>query len=172
MVRQMACSAQSRQFNKRVGSQEGVHNTRAHARGKPQLAFVWAHSKFPADGRLSAGKASVAPTAASSPPMHAACRPAAPGWRHFSAAQTPFSLVRQRTAFQLSRPRASGMSGMGHEDAFPPPRLSGRCRFSQGTFAGTRGNGENAPKPALHVTTLEPQESTEAVRKPRRSICA
>ena len=34
----------------------------------------------------------------------------------------------------------------GHEDAFPPPRLSGRCWFSQGTFAGTRGNGEDAPK--------------------------
>jgi hypothetical protein len=41
------------------------------------------------------------------------------------------------------------MSSMGHEDAFPPPRLSGRCRFSQGTFAGTRGNGEDAPIPDL-----------------------
>jgi hypothetical protein len=38
-------------------------------------------------------------------------------------------------------------SGKGHEDAFPPPRLSGRCRFSQGTFAGTRRNGEDAPIP-------------------------
>ena len=36
------------------------------------------------------------------------------------------------------------MTAMGDEDAFPPPRLSGRCRFSQGTFAGTRGNGEDA----------------------------
>src|SRR5580698_1834096 len=32
----------------------------------------------------------------------------------------------------------------GHEDAFPRPRLSARCRFSQGTFAGTRGNGRDA----------------------------
>jgi len=24
---------------------------------------------------------------------------------------------------------------LGHEDAFPPPRLSARCRFSQRTFA-------------------------------------
>jgi len=38
---------------------------------------------------------------------------------------------------------------MGHEDAFPPPRLSVRCRFSQGTFAGTRGNGRDAPIPAV-----------------------
>jgi hypothetical protein len=33
------------------------------------------------------------------------------------------------------------MTAVGHEDAFPPPRLSARCRFSQGTFTGTRGNG-------------------------------
>jgi hypothetical protein len=37
------------------------------------------------------------------------------------------------------------MTGSGHEDAFPPPRLSVRCRFSQGTFAGTRRNGRDAP---------------------------
>jgi len=37
----------------------------------------------------------------------------------------------------------------GHEDAFPRPRLSARCRFSQGTFAGTRGNGRDAPIPAI-----------------------
>src|SRR5438874_2695801 len=32
-----------------------------------------------------------------------------------------------------------------HEDQ-PPARLNGRCRFSRGTFAGTRGNGRDAPK--------------------------
>jgi hypothetical protein len=36
-------------------------------------------------------------------------------------------------------------NSLGHEDAFPPPRLSGRCRFSQGTSAGTLGNDEDAP---------------------------
>jgi hypothetical protein len=43
------------------------------------------------------------------------------------------------------------MSLKGHEDAFPSPGLSARCRFSQRTFAGTRGNGRDAPKadPAL-----------------------
>jgi hypothetical protein len=33
---------------------------------------------------------------------------------------------------------------LGHEDAFPRPRLSARCRFGQGTFAGTRGNERDA----------------------------
>jgi hypothetical protein len=33
---------------------------------------------------------------------------------------------------------------MGHEDAFPRPRLSARCRFSQGTFAGSQGNRQSA----------------------------
>jgi len=37
------------------------------------------------------------------------------------------------------------MTGMGHEDRFPPSRLNGSCRFSQGTFAGTRANGRDAP---------------------------
>ena len=31
-------------------------------------------------------------------------------------------------------------SVMGHEDAFPRPRLSARCRFSQRSFEGTWGN--------------------------------
>src|SRR5215469_671591 len=37
-------------------------------------------------------------------------------------------------------PRAT--TGLGHEDAFPRPRLSVRCRFSQGTFARTGATGE------------------------------
>ena len=43
----------------------------------------------------------------------------------------------------LTRPLLCGprMAASGHEDAFPRPMLSARCRFSQGTFAGTRGNG-------------------------------
>jgi hypothetical protein len=40
-------------------------------------------------------------------------------------------------------------AAVGHEDAFPEPRLSARCRFSQGTFAGTLGNGRDAPIPAV-----------------------
>jgi hypothetical protein len=47
----------------------------------------------------------------------------------------------------------------GHQDAFPPPRLSVRCRFSQGTVAGTRGNGRDAPIPAVRGTEIEWQGS-------------
>ena len=39
----------------------------------------------------------------------------------------------------------AAMTAMGHEDAFLRPRLSARYRFIQGTLAGTRGNGRNAP---------------------------
>jgi hypothetical protein len=44
---------------------------------------------------------------------------------------------------------------MGHEERFPSPRLSARCRFSQGTFAGTRVNGRDAPKPAVDAAAIE-----------------
>jgi hypothetical protein len=46
-----------------------------------------------------------------------------------------------------------------HEERFPPPRLSARCRFSQGTFAGMRGNGRDAPKPAVPGTVGRPKRS-------------
>ena len=53
------------------------------------------------------------------------------------------------------------MAAKRHEDAFPPPRLSGRSRFSQGTFAGTRGNGEDAPLPAVRAATIGRLKSTQ-----------
>jgi hypothetical protein len=37
------------------------------------------------------------------------------------------------------------MAAMGHEDAFPPMTMSNRSRFAKPTFAGTRGNEQNAP---------------------------
>jgi hypothetical protein len=43
---------------------------------------------------------------------------------------------------------------MGHQDAFLRPRLSARYRLSQGTLAGTRGNGRGAPIPDLPTTAL------------------
>ena len=51
-------------------------------------------------------------------------------------------------------------AGVGHEDAFPRPRLSARYRFSQETFAGTRGNGRDAPTPAVRATTIKSPELT------------
>jgi hypothetical protein len=55
----------------------------------------------------------------------------------------------------------SPVTAQGHEDAFPEPRLSARCRFSQGTFAGTLGNGRDAPKAAV-----SPTASKSAISKP------
>ena len=45
---------------------------------------------------------------------------------------------------------------MGHEDAFPPPRLSVRCGFSQRTFARTRSNVRDAPIPVIRITAADP----------------
>jgi hypothetical protein len=40
------------------------------------------------------------------------------------------------------------MTALGREDRFQRPSLSGCCRFGYATFAGTRGNGRDAPVPA------------------------
>jgi len=37
----------------------------------------------------------------------------------------------------------------GHENQFALPELSARCRISQRTLPGTRGNGRDAPIPDL-----------------------
>jgi len=41
------------------------------------------------------------------------------------------------------------VAGLGHEERLLPSRLNGCCRFGQGTFAGTQGNGEVASKAAI-----------------------
>jgi hypothetical protein len=38
------------------------------------------------------------------------------------------------------------MTLKGQDDQFPPPRMSARSAFGKQTFAGTRGNEEDAPK--------------------------
>ena len=43
------------------------------------------------------------------------------------------------------RPEVRVLWATRHQDAFLQPRLSARYRFSQGTLAGTRGNGRDAP---------------------------
>jgi hypothetical protein len=58
---------------------------------------------------------------------------------------------RQESTSRPTTDRGPPRAGMGHEDAFSRPRLSARCRFNQETFAGTRGNGEDAPKAAISV---------------------
>jgi hypothetical protein len=55
---------------------------------------------------------------------------------------------------------------VGHEDAFLRPRLSTRCRFSQGTFAATRGNGRDAPK----AVVFRESDVTSGFDLPERSF--
>ena len=45
---------------------------------------------------------------------------------------------------------------MGHGPALLSTEASGRCRFSQETFAGSHGNGRYAPTPAVQVAIIEP----------------
>jgi hypothetical protein len=47
-----------------------------------------------------------------------------------------------------------------HEERFPAPRLSAGYRINQKTFAGTRGNGRDAPIPDLRGIAIKPPEST------------
>jgi hypothetical protein len=56
------------------------------------------------------------------------------------------------------------MAEKGHEDAFPRPGLSARCRFSQGTFAGTRGNGRDAPIAVIRSSLANRQRADRACR--------
>ena len=61
------------------------------------------------------------------------------------------------------------MTAQGHEDAFPRLRLSARCRFSQGTFAGTWGNGRDAPIPVIRCAGDGDRCAAVMLRDPLRS---
>jgi hypothetical protein len=50
-----------------------------------------------------------------------------------------------------------GKSLKGHEDAFLPTTLSNRSRLGKPTFAGTRGNEQDAPISDLPALTPERQ---------------
>jgi hypothetical protein len=54
------------------------------------------------------------------------------------------------------------MTGMGHEEPFPPPMLSGRCGFGYRAFAAASGNGKVASIPAVLSIALEPLCLTES----------
>jgi hypothetical protein len=47
-------------------------------------------------------------------------------------------------------------------ERFSPPRASGRCRFGEGTFASTHGNGRDAPKTAPRRIATEPRDRSVA----------
>ncbi len=44
--------------------------------------------------------------------------------------------------------------GLGHEDQFPPPSLSGRYRLSEATFAAMGRKEEDAPKAVISSTAV------------------
>jgi hypothetical protein len=50
------------------------------------------------------------------------------------------------------------VAASGHEDAFPPTKLSNRSRLGKPTFAGTRGNEQDAPIPAARLTTIDREQ--------------
>jgi len=58
------------------------------------------------------------------------------------------------------------MAGMGHGPALLSTEASGRCRFTQATFARARGNGRDAPIPAVRKTAIEPPEPTRSGHPP------
>ena len=49
---------------------------------------------------------------------------------------------------------------MGHEERFPPTRLSAGCGFRKETIAGMRRNGREPPIPDLPALTPERAGST------------
>jgi hypothetical protein len=51
------------------------------------------------------------------------------------------------------------MAEVGQEDQFPPPRLSACYVIREKTFAGTHGDGRDAPITVIPETTIEPSSS-------------
>jgi hypothetical protein len=51
---------------------------------------------------------------------------------------------------------------IGHQDAFRPPSLNGGCRLGKATFAGIGGKEEDAPIPAVRLTTPSRLKSTHS----------
>jgi hypothetical protein len=51
------------------------------------------------------------------------------------------------------------MTHLGHEDQFPRPSLSGRCRLGEATFAAMGRKEEDAPKAPIRAAATEPPGS-------------
>jgi len=51
---------------------------------------------------------------------------------------------------------APALAAEGHEDQFTPLGLIGRYRSAKATFAGTHGNGRDAPKAAVPRAPYKP----------------
>jgi len=76
----------------------------------------------------------------------------------------PITLDERLLATLLRQPICDQqMAGKEHEDAFPRPRLSARFRLGKATFAGTPGNGQDAPIPVVRLATVGRLKLTQAV---------
>ena len=53
---------------------------------------------------------------------------------------------------------------MGHEERFPPTRLSAGYGFRKETIAGMRRNGRDAPRAAVRRTAPKRPRSTRSAR--------
>ena len=54
------------------------------------------------------------------------------------------------------------MTAMGHEERLPPTRPNAGCGFRKETIAGTRADGEIAPKAVIR-TTASPDVEVDAM---------
>jgi hypothetical protein len=55
------------------------------------------------------------------------------------------------------------MAALGHEERFPPTRLSAGCEFRKETIGGIRRNGRDAPKAVVPLKAI----SLSGLPKPR-----
>jgi hypothetical protein len=61
-----------------------------------------------------------------------------------------------QSAAEVDHPPKLGVARtQGHEDQFPPPRLSAGCGSRKGTIAGMRRNARDAPIPNLPALAPE-----------------
>jgi hypothetical protein len=66
------------------------------------------------------------------------------------------------------RPEVRILRANRHQERFPPPNLRGCYGFREGTFAGTRANGRDAPKPDLYAAARKGELRTLRVIRQRR----
>ena len=60
---------------------------------------------------------------------------------------------------------------MGHEERFPPTRLSAGFGFRKETIAGMHRNGRDAPISLIPATPTKPPDSTERDKTPITNPC-
>jgi hypothetical protein len=66
--------------------------------------------------------------------------------------------------------RAGARSGVGHEERFPSPSLSGRCRLGEATFAGMGGKEEDAPIPVIRRRSADRPNRQPMVTRVHRGM--